>query len=117
MQIAEILQQKSLISKTTVDLNTKLCGGLKENCVKFGFAVLDVCCKISATPPPPPPPPTFMAQFQMGKASLLSWFGLGRIAKVTVITTVIITLRPLVQNVLCMCRTHISCTYVGISEI
>ena len=30
-------------------LNTKLCGSLKGNCVKFGFAVLDdVCCKISA---------------------------------------------------------------------
>ena len=39
-QIAEILQQKSLISKTTVDLT--------QSFVKFGFAVLDVCCKISA---------------------------------------------------------------------
>ena len=34
--------QSSLISKTTVDLNTKAL------CVKFGFAYLDVCCKISA---------------------------------------------------------------------
>ena len=28
--------------------NTKLCGSLKKECVKFGYAVLDVCCKISA---------------------------------------------------------------------
>ena len=47
-QIAEILQQKSLISKTTVDLTQSFVAVLKGNCVKFGFAVLDVCCKISA---------------------------------------------------------------------
>ena len=38
-QIAEILQQKSLISKTTVDLNTKLCGSLKRELCKVWF-----CC-------------------------------------------------------------------------